>query len=125
MITVTVFYFAPAILNDCSVKESGTSSIEYKAYLCTGEDEYNPLATLLFNTQSQTIKSMLNDDVYFGTLQLFVFFLIWYIFTITTSGTAAPLGIFLPCIIIGCALGHIYGNIVDELFPSDIDNLHS
>jgi len=32
----------------------------------------------------------------------------WIFFTYITSGTAVPCGIFLPCMVIGCALGHIY-----------------
>ena len=41
---------------------------------------------------------------------------------IITSGTAAPCGIFMPCILIGCAIGHIYGIILHEwLFPGNTD----
>ena len=35
------------------------------------------------------------------------------------------MGIFLPCIIIGCALGRIYGNIVTGWFPDSAENLNS
>lgn len=46
------------------------------------------------------------NDFKFSNL---IFFAIaWYFFTCITSGTAVPCGIFLPCILIGCALGHIY-----------------
>lgn len=51
------------------------------------------------------------------------YFFIWYVFTIFSSGTAAPMGIFLPCIIIGCSIGHIYGSIATQLFPDDT-NIH-
>lgn len=38
-----------------------------------------------------------------------IFFVIWFVFTSLSSGTAVPSGIFMPCILIGCSLGHIYG----------------
>lgn len=35
----------------------------------------------------------------------FYFLIIWYLLTITTYGTNVPAGLFLPGMIIGCALG--------------------
>ena len=40
-----------------------------------------------------------------------IFCVVWYVFLCVTSGTAVPLGIFIPCILIGCSLGHIYAEI--------------
>jgi hypothetical protein len=39
---------------------------------------------------------------------LTIFLLIWIFFTFVTSGTAVPCGISLPCMVIGCTLGHLY-----------------
>jgi len=36
-----------------------------------------------------------------------------------TSGTACPLGIFIPSILIGCALGHIYRFLHYAIFPME------
>lgn len=36
-----------------------------------------------------------------------VFLLTWYFFTILTYGTNVPAGLFLPGMIIGCALGAV------------------
>jgi H+/Cl- antiporter ClcA len=44
--------------------------------------------------------------------EVLVFFAIWYLFTIYTSGTAVPSGIFMPCILVGCAVGRVYGIIL-------------
>ncbi len=40
-----------------------------------------------------------------------IFCVIWYLFVCVSSGTATPLGIFIPCILIGCSLGHIYSHV--------------
>ena len=56
--------------------------------------------------------------------EVVLFFFIWFVFTIITAGTAVPAGIFMPCVLIGCAIGHIYGIIVGEyMFPND-ENIH-
>jgi H+/Cl- antiporter ClcA len=36
-----------------------------------------------------------------------------------TSGTVVPAGIFLPCIIIGCALGNVYTELHNSIFHSN------
>jgi len=51
---------------------------------------------------------------------MFVFASAWYFFTITTYGVNVPAGLFLPGMIIGCAIGEIYAhsvwymNIIDD-----------
>lgn len=46
-----------------------------------------------------------NVVVYFWNM--FAFLVVWYMFTITTYGTMVPAGLFLPGMIIGCALGEV------------------
>lgn len=41
-------------------------------------------------------------------MNLVSYFLLWYIFTITTFGIWVPAGIFVPGIILGCCLGLLY-----------------
>ena len=53
---------------------------------------------------------------------MFIFFLTWYLFTITTYGTNVPAGLFLPGMIIGCALGRSIFNAVEALGWVDIDS---
>lgn len=44
----------------------------------------------------------------FAMGNVLVFLANWIFFTYTTSGTAVPCGIFLPCMLIGCAVGQVY-----------------
>jgi CBS domain-containing protein len=49
----------------------------------------------------------------------------WIFFTYITSGTAVPCGIFLPCMVIGCGLGHIYHPLhlyLCTFFPDSLSN---
>lgn len=75
-------------------------------YTCP-EGKYNPLATLLLNPEGSTIKAFLNPAAVFDYNPLLLHFLIWYLMTIVTYGTAVPAGLFLPGILIGCSLGRM------------------
>lgn len=69
---------------------------------------------MFFNTEKGIIKSLFTADDHnkFETINLFVFGLVWFVFTITTYGVWIPAGLFLPGIIMGGALGRLYTNIV-------------
>lgn len=102
----------------------GESSVdaEHIQYLCP-DGMYNPMATFLFNPEGTVIKNFLSKKAVFSYETLLLFFLIWFIFTIITYGTAVPAGLFLPGILIGCSLGRVLGlfienYIVQEIHPS-------
>lgn len=40
--------------------------------------------------------------------QVFAYFCLWYFFTVTTFGIWVPAGIFVPGMLMGCALGILY-----------------
>jgi chloride channel 7 len=77
----------------------------------------------LFNPEGSVIKAFMNKSVVFNYEPLILYFIIWYLLTIITYGTAVPAGIFLPGILVGCALGRMVGlfienYIVEEIHPS-------
>lgn len=49
----------------------------------------------------------MNKHANFAYNPLLVHFLIWFIMTVFTYGTAVPAGLFLPGILIGCSLGRM------------------
>ena len=122
-LTTTVLYFTPKILSkSCMSQDESSVDAEYIEYLCP-EGMYNPMATFLFNPEGAVIKNFLSKKAVFSYETLLLFFLIWFIFTIITYGTAIPAGLFLPGILIGCSLGRVLGlfienYIVQEIHPS-------
>ena len=77
------------------------------------DNNYSPLATLFFNTEGAAIRSIISrfdgsGGILVSWQHMLVYFSAWYFFTITTYGVWTPAGLFLPGIIIGCALGSIY-----------------
>lgn len=51
----------------------------------------------------------------------FIFSGIWFVFLSLTSGTAVPMGIFMPCIMLGCGIGHMYYYLHYTIFPYNDD----
>lgn len=93
---------------------------------------FNPLATMFFNTEGDAIKTLISgfegaDGVNATGGHLFLFCIVWYFFTMITYGVWVPAGLFLPGIIIGCAVGGLYaeleawvlGNTVADSYTPD------
>lgn len=122
-LTATVLFFTPSILSkNCMSRDESSVDAEHIQYLCP-EGMYNPMATFLFNAEGTVIKNFLSKKAVFSYETLLLFFLIWFIFTCITYGTAVPAGLFLPGILIGCSLGRVVGlfienYIVQEIHPS-------
>ena len=96
------------------------------------EGYFNPLATLLFNTEGGTIRTLLDfpsqlknnqtdSSVPVGDISIYL--VVWYSLTIVTYGVWVPAGLFLPGILIGCAVGILYMDILVYGFDANLDNI--
>eukprot|EP00347_Sterkiella_histriomuscorum_P015757 403355796 len=121
ILTVTVFFVCSQFTNTCIKNDPEDfmikKGIEVKRFTCP-EGYYNRLATLLFNSQSNIIHTFMSDGNNFKIYNVGIFIAVWYFFTCVTSGTAVPCGIFLPCILIGCALGYLYNQVHVMIFTN-------
>lgn len=64
LVTTTIVFFAPYAFRSYCVNDIEGISEMAKQYLCP-DGYYNPLATILFNTQSTSIKAMLDNNANF------------------------------------------------------------
>ena len=84
---------------------------------------------MTFNTEGDAIRTIISGfegpgGVNSSSWHLLIFALIWYFWTIVTYGVHVPAGLFLPGIIIGCAVGGCYaelqawvlGNTIQETY---------
>lgn len=90
------------------VDEEAESNV-YQAW-CTSPDNFNPLASIFWQTEGGVIRDILSESVMCSIPQMVVFASVWYFWTIVTYGTNVPSGLFLPGMIIGCAMGEIYAH---------------
>tara|TARA_B110000285_G_C15123647_1_gene618787 strand:- start:1103 stop:1510 length:408 start_codon:yes stop_codon:yes gene_type:complete len=72
-------------------------------------DQYSPLATIFWSSEGEIIQNIMSSSVIINAKYMFVFFFSWYFLMAITYGVNVPAGLFLPGMIIGCAVGHIYG----------------
>jgi H+/Cl- antiporter ClcA len=80
---------------------------------------------MFLSRQTEVLKIFMTDGSKFLQSNMIIFVGNWIFFTYITSGTAVPCGIFLPCMVIGCGLGHIYHPLhlyLCALFPESIKN---
>ena len=82
---------------------------------------------MFMNTEGDAIRSIINgfegpDNVYSYTWNLAFFAGMWYFWTIVTYGVWVPAGLFLPGIIIGCAVGGVYAEMEAKLFGNTISD---
>ena len=50
-------------------------------------------------------------------LETLAFMGVWFFFSVTTYGISVPAGLFLPAILMGCALGQLYQNFSQMIAP--------
>lgn len=79
---------------------------------------------MFFNEELGAIRAILSGYEGPGGItlpwdQMAIYLLVWYMFTITTYGVSVPAGLFLPGIIIGCAVGSIYEDLVHAMTRGD------
>jgi chloride channel 7 len=133
-LTATAFYLAVIIrANNCK-KKTGTvgKELEEEIRFQCPPDEYNPLATLIFNTEGGTIRQFFRypeiiaasvDEVDGGmeiVWNLFLYLALWYVFFVITYGIWVPAGVFLPGMILGCTIGLLYLELMIQGFNVDL-----
>jgi chloride channel 7 len=91
---------------------------EYYRFTCP-EGDYNAQATLFFNTEGGVIRALMNQEINTRWIALFIFTLTWYIFMVFTAGTFIPGGLFVPGMIIGCAIGALVKDLRTYLLSND------
>ena len=113
-LTALLISTAPLITRQScqKVDEDSELATEMIQYTCK-EGSYNPLATLLLNPEGSSIRALLDQSAHFEYNPLLLHFLIWYLMTIVTYGTAVPAGLFLPGILVGCSLGRMMGLFIE------------
>lgn len=77
------------------------------------KNQFDPNASIFWASEGRIIKNIMNQAIPTTPVNLLYFLAVWYLFTITTYGTNVPAGLFLPGMIIGCALGASVYNLAD------------
>lgn len=136
-LTATAFYCVViARKNECKPKTGATEEerAEQLRFVCP-EDQYNPLATLIFNTEGGTIRQFFRypeiianaaEDFETGiqtVINLSIYLVLWYVFFVITYGVWVPAGVFIPGMIIGCTLGLLYLEMMMNGFNVELINL--
>eukprot|EP00753_Platysulcus_tardus_P014481 PLAT4376.2.p1 GENE.PLAT4376.2~~PLAT4376.2.p1 ORF type:complete len:683 (+),score=380.79 PLAT4376.2:233-2050(+) len=116
IMTSTFQFWAPYVLQNCIEIPKGGSEELYKRYNCK-EGFYNDMATLIFSSNEESIKAYFHDVGRFGYTALLLYLVLFFILAFTTYGIAVPSGLFVPCILVGCSYGRMFGELLQTLLP--------
>jgi len=124
--------FWPAVLMGCKplAGQAGSASDHEGRLLLSDDDggkphiegiicsdnEYSDIAFLLLNSKEAAIKTLFSNEMASGAMLsvpgLAVVYVLVYISTILTFGSAIPVGLFIPNILAGACLGRIMGQLL-------------
>ncbi|XP_065849340.1 putative chloride channel-like protein CLC-g [Euphorbia lathyris] len=85
----------------------------YKKFQCAS-DQYNDLASLIFNTNDDAIRNLFSRDTdsEFQYSSVLIFFVTCFFLSILSYGIVAPAGLFVPVIVTGATYGRLVGMLV-------------
>lgn len=115
----SIVFFLPALFeSQCSTPPGdGFDDIVHR-YRCKASNEENPMATLFFSTEGDTVKFLLNGFSQQSAFNFYVslcFFLVWFFFCAIEYGIAVPAGLFFPGLLIGASLGHFVALFLNKI----------
>ncbi len=123
----TVIFLLPMLFNDLCMKPPvGVDQGVVHRYRCPVEGEENPLATLFFSDEGDTVSYLLtsfNQGSAFNFFVSLVFFLVWFFGCALEYGIAVPAGLFFPGLLIGSSLGHFVALFLNLIRVLDIDTM--
>eukprot|EP00931_Biecheleriopsis_adriatica_P055476 TRINITY_DN32810_c0_g1_i1.p1 TRINITY_DN32810_c0_g1~~TRINITY_DN32810_c0_g1_i1.p1 ORF type:complete len:922 (-),score=144.52 TRINITY_DN32810_c0_g1_i1:88-2799(-) len=124
----SLWFFLPAFVTCASKEKSFPSEADSalreatKGLWCGDpQNEYNPLATLMFGSLDETVKYLFTSS--FGMQEqfsgpvLFLYSVLFFMFACLLAGSAMATGVFIPMIIIGAGMGCSYAHLLNMLMP--------
>lgn len=112
----------------CRTASNSGTEVNLMQFRCPPE-QFNPLATLIFNTEGGTIRALMafpkelrdnQNESSVPVSDIAIYFVVWYCLTIITYGVWVPAGLFLPGILIGSSVGILYMDILVYGFNANI-----
>ena len=123
----SVVFFLPSIFEHlCTPPPEGVDKDITHRYRCAVEGEENPMATLFFSTEGDTVKFLLTAFKQGSDFNFFVsltFFLVWFFFCAIEYGIAIPAGLFFPGLLIGASLGHFVALFLNKVGALSTENM--
>eukprot|EP01095_Lingulamoeba_sp_RSL-Kostka_P002719 TRINITY_DN13635_c0_g1_i1.p1 TRINITY_DN13635_c0_g1~~TRINITY_DN13635_c0_g1_i1.p1 ORF type:complete len:779 (+),score=262.03 TRINITY_DN13635_c0_g1_i1:24-2360(+) len=100
------------------VKIAANDTLTSYQYEC--EDGYfNDMSSILFASQEDGIKHLFHAESKYSNETLILAFLAYFTLSCWTYGIAVPSGLFVPCLLTGCAYGRLIGQICESILPDE------
>ena len=98
---------------NCSVAST------YVRHRCD-DGEFNSAATLTFSSLDDAIHAFFHNDASFDNWTLAIYFVVTFALAVVTYGIQVPSGLFVPCIMMGSAMGRLWGQVLRDAIDDEI-----
>uniref|UniRef100_A0A7S2SWI3 Chloride channel protein n=3 Tax=Chloropicon primus TaxID=1764295 RepID=A0A7S2SWI3_9CHLO len=98
-------------------RPAGVHYGNFVKFTCPGDNQYNDLATIFFNTQDDAIRNLLSSEMEqeYSPTALVTFFCFFFVLAVITYGISVPSGLFVPSILCGAAYGRLVGMLMTSI----------
>lgn len=121
LLTSFLLFYATSMTwacRDILEKDSYFADVGHR-FFCD-EGQVNALATILLGSRDKAIRWILTDPAQFQVRTLFTVGALFYLLTLLTFGSALPLGVFTPTVLVGASLGGACGLMLQEHVDAEI-----
>ncbi|ETO22149.1 hypothetical protein RFI_15054, partial [Reticulomyxa filosa] len=144
ILTITSFTLLPYYLSrceqvpvNCHTQDVCDNLVEYSKIFCDSENKhtsgsdnsyYSPLGALFISPNDLVIRGLFSytsDDnteqnaLRFDYSSLWVAFFTYFLLAVLTYGINVPSGVFIPLMLIGANMGHMFGKFFHQINPSE------
>lgn len=92
----------------------------YEGYRCP-EGQFNTMGTMVFATTEESIRGFFHNTGPYDYTALTVYFFVVFTLAVITYGIAVPSGLFVPCILMGCSFGRLFGEFLRHFIGPEIN----
>jgi chloride channel 7 len=123
LLTGILSFWAPYFLPRCHIiPQADINTMNqlginfFSQYQCP-PGQYNSMASMVFTTTEISIRGFFHNTAIYDWDALLAYFVIIFFLAVITYGIAVPSGLFVPCILMGCAFGRLLGEGMRYAFP--------
>ncbi|KAG8264117.1 hypothetical protein J6590_017134 [Homalodisca vitripennis] len=101
-------------------------TIKFAVKVFCPDNHYNELSSFWFQRAEDTLRSLFHDPKgSYNVVPLIVFFVLYFMMSVVTTGLSVSAGVFVPALLSGAAWGRLIGIGIQNCFPdSNLEDIY-
>ena len=116
VVLVSVLAFVLPLLFECRVRQDHVKGKPGASHLLGGQHQVDHFSnpTTFFQYKTDTLFLFITDEETYGDASLVTLATCYYFFPLFVIGCSFPFGLFVPNLVFGSAVGHLFGRLVNR-----------